>query len=320
MKQFLSVFSALALSLSFVFADQARTKDVCIWELDGAQGSKVYIAGSVHMLTEDEYPLPRIYEEIYQKADNVVFEVPMDEMLNMKTITKLMKSAMYPRGKSLKSELSKETYKALMDALGKAPGMKAIQFMANKVRPGFLIMILAQAKMLEAGADPSHGLDMHFFQRAKRDGKPVSGLETVEFQIQLFSKLTSDEEEALVKAALDSMGTMAEDFSKMVDTWKEGNAKAIAKMMNEELEQTPGMREALLVDRNKAWIPQIEKMLQSGKNTLVIVGAGHLAGADSVIDLLSKRDIASTQLKRVPLWNQKAAKKQPAKPERSPVF
>jgi uncharacterized protein len=50
----------------------------------------------------------------------------------------------------------------------------------------------------------------------------------------------------------------------------------------------PDLRDRLLIDRNKRWVPKIEALADGPDTAMVIVGAGHLVGPDSVVDLLQK--------------------------------
>ena len=61
----------------------------------------------------------------------------------------------------------------------------------------------------------------------------------------------------------------------------------------------PGDREfydALFLNRNTNWVPQIEAMLDEPGNVLIAVGAGHLAGPDSVITMLESKGHTLTRV------------------------
>jgi uncharacterized protein YbaP (TraB family) len=65
--------------------------------------------------------------------------------------------------------------------------------------------------------------------------------------------------------------------------------------MNRSFNDHPAIRDRLLIQRNKNWTSQIEALMKENKNVLVIVGAGHLVGPDSVVDLLKKKGLSVKQ-------------------------
>jgi uncharacterized protein YbaP (TraB family) len=57
-------------------------------------------------------------------------------------------------------------------------------------------------------------------------------------------------------------------------------------IINEELVEAPALAEKLLYKRNANWVSDIQRILKEPGNFLIAVGSGHLAGEQSVIDLL----------------------------------
>lgn len=295
----MSLFQTLWLAPLPAQEKASKEKPVCIWRVNGEQTDH-FLMGSIHLLTEKEYPLPAIYDEVYQQADKLVFEVPIDELTNFAGIARLMQAAMYEEGKTLKSELTEGTYKRLVKLLNSSNDFTPLLIVADRLRPGFLVMGITEVLMKKAGASPEHGLDMVLHKKAVEDEKPTSGLETVDFQVSLFSDLTKEQEEALVVAVLDDLEGIADVFTETVKLWKKGDADRLAEFMNREMAELPVLEETLLYQRNRNWIPQLEELFAGDETTLVIVGAGHLAGQESVIDLLEKEGYAIEQLTRNP--------------------
>ncbi|MBU6180151.1 MAG: TraB/GumN family protein, partial [Verrucomicrobia bacterium] len=59
---------------------------------------------------------------------------------------------------------------------------------------------------------------------------------------------------------------------------------------------TPELREVLLTERNRNWIPEIEKALATDRDVMFLVGAAHLVGEDGVVDLLRDKGLTVTQV------------------------
>ena len=89
----------------------------------------------------------------------------------------------------------------------------------------------------------------------------------------------------LLEGALEE-GDANTEFGGMVAAWTRGDVKEIAVTFNRDLSATPEVRDLLLRQRNANWAKWIEQRLAQPGAVLVAVGAGHLAGKGSVIDLL----------------------------------
>jgi uncharacterized protein YbaP (TraB family) len=82
----------------------------------------------------------------------------------------------------------------------------------------------------------------------------------------------------------------------MVTAWRAGELETLSAELLDEFDEFPGLYETLVTKRNTAWVPQLERMLTDGRRYLVVVGALHLVGPDSVIELLEKRGHAIERL------------------------
>ena len=119
---------------------------------------------------------------------------------------------------------------------------------------------------------------MQYFQHSEKDGKPSEGLETIEFQMSRFDELTSKESEALIGDTLDNLKELPEMIDQLIKAWHEGDIGALDKLMNEQMTSDDRLRELLLIERNRNWVPEVEKALEGSDNVMFIVGAAHLIG------------------------------------------
>ena len=156
-------------------------------------------------------------------------------------------------------------------------------------------MTLTLLELQKLGVDPQYGLDKHFFGRARREGKQIVPLETVDFQIGLATDFSKEEGELFMKITLDDIDKATKEATKMLKAWQTGDADTLEKLLNEASHQAPAVFKRLLTDRNQRWVPRIEEWLRGDKNVLVVVGAGHLVGADGVVELLRKKGLKVTQ-------------------------
>ncbi len=146
------------------------------------------------------------------------------------------------------------------------------------------------------GIEPNHGVDKHYFERARKDGKEIVGLETLDFQIGLVTEFSKEEGELLMKITLRDIETTQKSFGDMLKAWRTGDTDALEKLMNEALREAPVIAKRLLTDRNRNWLPKIRELLRDDKNAVVIVGAGHLVGREGVVELLQREGLKVTQL------------------------
>jgi len=154
-------------------------------------------------------------------------------------------------------------------------------------------MLLA-ADLAQMGLDPEQGVDQHYFRRARDSGKEIVPLETVDYQIDLFTGLSKEEGELVVKSMLKDMANTRKMLGEIVRAWQTGDAAGIDNFLNEATSEAPAIMKRMVTDRNRNWVPKIEGLLRGGKNAIVIVGAAHLVGKEGVVELLRQRGLKVT--------------------------
>ena len=278
-----SILSLIALLLAgpAVAQDTTDVRRPPLFVLDDG-GTKVYLLGSVHVLPDGALPLPAHVEAAYAEASVLAFELDLD--LAQAGAMGMMAAAMdeVTIADALTPEQS-DSLNAALALVGMPPGA------LDTLEPWFAGMMYGVMVLQQSGLPIQEGgVDAHFFGRAKADGKERIAFETVELQTAAFDDLTT---ETQVRYLLSSIGSspdsLAAQFADLVDAWGSGDDDRLADMMSDELGQ-PEVFESLLMVRNRAWIPQIESLLAGDQTALVVVGAGHLVGEGSVVDLLRR--------------------------------
>jgi uncharacterized protein len=291
-----TLFTALALLLlhSPANAQQAlktQTKH-SLWKVQGASNS-VYLFGSIHFLKKEFYPLPKPIEDAYQQSGITVFEVDFEEMKSPEAALKMLKEGKYPEGKTIKDDLPKETYDKLHAYIAETMGNGSA---LDSLKPWMIAVTLLGIELQKLGFDPEQGVDHYFAEKARKDKKQVVALETVDLQLELFTGLSKDEQDAMLKETLREIGDFKKIFDDVIQAWKTGDTKALDKFIVESMRAHPKIHKKLLIDRNKQWADKLEKLLAGSKDVFVVVGAAHLVGNDSVVDLLSKKRFKVQQL------------------------
>jgi uncharacterized protein YbaP (TraB family) len=263
-----------------------------LWKVEGAS-NEVYILGSVHLLKKEHYPLATPIESAFTNSRIAVFEADMGEMQNPEVQMRMMSKSMLPAGETLKGQLSADVYEAFAKRL-EQNGLPAEVF--DRFKPSMAAMMLSVMELLKTCADPEYGVDKHFHGRAMKEGKEIVPLETVDFQISMFTDMCKAEGELLLKTTLKDIDKTQRFYGEIITAWQTGDAAAVEKLLNEAIIESPEIYKRMLTDRNRQWLPKIEQFLRSNRNTIVIVGAGHLVGKDSVLALLEAKGFKVTQL------------------------
>lgn len=263
-----------------------------LWKATSDQGT-FYLLGSVHLLRESDYPLDPAIERAYVQCDALVMEVDMAAMASLEAQQQIIEKAMLSDGKTLADELDTETHAMLSKAL-KAAGISPDTYAPFK--PWFVAAALEIKYMQKLGFDPKLGLEHYFHAKAIEDKKEQVGLESVDFQINLFDSLSKDNANHYIQHALAELGQMESMTDKMMSAWKEGDAAALDKLIRETFADYPGMYERFVSDRNKAWRKKLLDMTEKDKTYLVVVGAAHLVGEDGLIELIKADGLRIEQL------------------------
>lgn len=165
-----------------------------LWKATRGQGT-VYLVGSVHLLTKDYYPLSPELEAAFNDSDLLVEEVDIAEMVATENQLTLLMRGMLPPSQSLETVVSPATF-ALVGRRLTDLGMPVEPI--KRFKPWMLALTLLSLEWQKAGFDPNLGLDKHFYDRARAEGKTVQGLETLEFQISRFDEMTAAEQDRLL--------------------------------------------------------------------------------------------------------------------------
>lgn len=264
-------------------------REGCVWEITGKKGNTVYLAGSVHLLREQDYPVSPVYDEAYANSHEIVMEIDMGEVMNPEGMMKMQALGMYGADDSLDQHLSAGTLDRLRKYLDTHDMGKMLALALPRLKPGMIFMTISSLEAMRLKAKPELGLEMTYYAKAQEDAKPIRGLETIEFQMTRFDELGDTEIEELITKTLDEVHEMPDMIDKLIAAWHVGDEAKLDKLMNEQMEEEGKIRELLLTERNANWIPDIEKSLSGKKNVMFIVGAAHLIGKDSVIDLLREK-------------------------------
>ena len=256
----------------------------------------LYLCGTIHLLREKDYPLPHVYERAYADSQRLVFELPPQQGREAELSTKMQAAGDFPDGEALSDEIKEEAWVAL-NGWAKDRGLNVGTF--NTMRPWFVALIISATEYAALGADPERGVDRVYEKRALKDGKPGEGLETVDFQIGLFTALGEVQQQELLEQTLAEVKQLSQQFEEMIACWRGGDVEALHHMLFREAERYPDLLDRFLTQRNARWIAQLERYLAGKEHVMVLVGGGHLGGKGGVINLLKGKGYTVRKLSDV---------------------
>jgi uncharacterized protein len=263
-----------------------------LWKIQ-AKNNTVYILGSIHYLKDRNYPLDPAIEDAFKDAKKLVFEVNLESMEKEAGQQLMLIKGLYADGSTLKDHISEKTYASAEKEL-KELGVDIAAF--NQFKPWLTAITLTALKLQKLGFDPKQGIDQYFYRKAKKENKEIGGLETLEFQLDLFDGMPERTQEMMLAQTLKDISTMEKEVEAIIKAWASGDVKAIESALLKSMKEYPEIYERLVSDRNRGWIPKIESYLSQSENYLIVVGAGHLAGKDSVIEMLKAKGYSVEQL------------------------
>jgi uncharacterized protein YbaP (TraB family) len=265
-------------------ADLIPQEKSLIWEIKGKglnQASFLY--GTIHMIGKKDFFLTDGTKKSFDRAKQVAFEIDMEEMGDIMSLIPLLMQSFMKNDTTLQDLFSKEDY-ALVKAHFDKVGLPMM--MLNRIKPMFL-SALDPTAMTGGGGEKEDivSYEMEFLEMAQNQKKAVEGLETAAFQMSMFDSIPYRAQAQMLLESIKS-GSDASDsqFDQLVELYKNQDIQAMQDLMGED-DTTNNYNDLLLVNRNRKWIPVMEKMMQD-KATFFAVGAGHLGGGQGVIALL----------------------------------
>ena len=264
-----------------------------LWKVTTPAGRSLYLAGSLHLLSSEYYPLAPAFDERFAEADLLVEELDMAEMAAPASQMLMLQRGMMPAGQTLESVLAPDTLEAVKS---KAAELGLPFAPLQLFKPWALALTLQGMEWQKAGYDANLGLDKHFYDLAKAKNLGVQGLETLDFQIAQFDGLSMPLQDRMLAESLKEMATASAQVGEMARAWKAGDAVAIEKIVLADLKSEPQMYDRLLVARNRTWLPKLDALLTRPKPAFVVVGAAHLVGPDGLLAAFKAKGYTVTQI------------------------
>lgn len=261
-----------------------------LWKV-ADEDTTVYLFGTVHALPKDVDWYTGAIAEALASSQELVTEIPSSASSDPALQQMVMAKAVLPAGQSLRgllNEPDRTSYEMALTQLGMPPAS------FDRFEPWFAGMTMAILPLMRAGYEAESGVE----KKLEALAPPTAArgaLETLEWQIDMFDGLPLESQIAFLMVSADNLDDIRPTMDAMVAEWLEGDADALAVLMNQGLTD-PQLASALLYDRNANWAEWINTRLDDPGTVFLAVGAGHLAGEQSVQDFLEARGLAVTRV------------------------
>ena len=252
-----------------------------VWAVRGEHNT-VYLGGSVHALKAQDAKLPAAFDHAYADAQALVMELDPEA----DTVSWILEHGKLEQGRTLKDAIDAERYARVQ---AEATRLGLPMELLDEVKPWVAGIQLSQMQQIQLGSDSQYGVEGQLQRRARADGKPIQGIATLPEQMGALDGLSDEEQANFLDAMVTQMQVLEAETASMLSAWRVGDTRKLAEQAENIYKASPVLHQALLVERNRRWLPRVEKLLREKDNYFVVVGAAHLVGNVGLLEML-KRD------------------------------
>ena len=276
--------AAVALAACTASNAQEAAPRPALWKV-ADEDTTIYLFGTMHLLPKGlDWRTPAI-EQAIGASDTLVMEILNPEDPNV-IAPQMMSLAVSPDLPPVVDRVPADKRAALEQAIA-ASGIPGP--VLDRLETWAVALAIITGSFQKLGLDPKLGAEESLLATYKGAGKKLEALETVDQQLGLFDTLPEDAQRLLLQSAVEDSTRADAEFKAMVDAWARGDVEAIARVFDDETSLSPQLRDVLMRKRNANWTEWLDKRMDQPGTVMVAVGAGHLAGQDSVQKMLEAR-------------------------------
>jgi hypothetical protein len=266
-------------------AKAPRSAHPALWEVSDPD-TTIYLFGTIHLLPDNFEWRTAKFDHAVEDSQQLIVETIVDQK-NPSTVISAMASLAFntPNLPPLIDRVSADK-RAALEAAVKKSGFPPQAF--DRMETWAVAFILLGNQYRDMNLKGDEGVEAVLRNTFTSEGKPIGELETNLEQFGFFDKLPEKAQRLLLEGALDDSKAANAEFSGMLKAWSDGNVSAIARTFDRDLAASPDLAQALLHRRNANWSKWIEQRMAKPGAIMIAVGAGHLAGNDSVIAQLQR--------------------------------
>jgi hypothetical protein len=271
----------------------SQLANTLLWEISGKDlKSPSYLFGTMHLVCADDAKLSDSLRFAIQQAQQVYFEINMDNMMEMMGALQYINMNNHTK---LSDLYSPSEYERVKNYFSNNKTLLPFTMMEH-MKPNFISAIISESKFPCKAMD---GMEQVIMQEAKKDKKLINGLETAKFQAGIFDSIPYQRQAKDLLKMIDSSGASDDDGNtKLIDVYRAQDLNKMQEMTAAE-DDMADFLDLLLYNRNANWVKKMPQIMQE-KQTIFAVGAGHLGGQKGVITLLIKAGYQLRPMKHRP--------------------
>ncbi|ODP36881.1 TraB/GumN family protein [Sphingomonas turrisvirgatae] len=265
--------AALCLGGCSMFAEDA---DPALWVVED-EDTTIYLFGTVHVLQPRTQWFDDGVREAFDASDELVTEIAKPDPAAIAALAARLGARGGP------------PFPAKVDAAAQKLGMARGEI--DRLEPWLAALTLSQLAVAKAGYAADAGVEATLHDAAADAGKRVYALETAESQLMLFDTLSGAAQSAMLDATVKDLPEAGKRTARFVHAWGAGDAETVGAEMNRAMEASPEIAQALVTRRNAHWADWVVRRMQQPGTVFMAVGAGHLAGKNSVQAMLAEKGL-----------------------------
>ncbi len=259
-----------------------------LWKVADAD-TTIYLFGTIHALPKNLAWLDGPVAIALDGSDQLVTEIADSSAADQQQAIVKLGLLQGETLRSLMKDEDRTAYEALLARLKLPPEA------FDKAEPWLAGLTIGMMPYAMSGYGKDDGAEAVLRKAAAAKGKSQGALETLDFQLGLFDGLPREAQLTFLAQAVRDFDKSFKLIGTMTDQWGAGDSDALARLLNDEMDD-PELSETLLFQRNRNWTAWIAKRLDQPGQVFIAVGAGHLAGANSVLDLLKRQGLESVRV------------------------
>ena len=247
-----------------------------LWKLSKGNDKPSYLFGTIHIVPEKQFVVWPAVDSAFRACSKLVMEMDLD--LSASEMIQAAKQMSLPEGKTLDAYIPKENFERIRAYCIDSLGWKKRKFSRySRMKPFYFSSIVLTAQLGDV-----KGYENYFSSRAKKMKMPVLGLETMQEQMKALDAISIEEQ---ARALDESVVSGRLEYFNMLQLYLKRDLENLGTLMAESEEMSDQFSDALLIKRNKNWVPVLQKWMAESP-VFVAVGAGHLPGDNGLINLL----------------------------------
>jgi uncharacterized protein len=272
-----------------------ETPQPAVWAVCDSN-SIMYLYGSMHLRRRGAAWGGPTAEAALAHAAEVWTEIDLDKSESEELRPLLQQLGFNPSGGLLAGV--PPDYRVKLEAAATRVGASLQAF--DNLRPWLISLTISMGEIVRTGYEPAAGVDRAIHARSVEAGKRLRWLETPEQQLRFLADLPDPVQMEMLYETLDQTENAVAQLARMERAWEIGDTDALADLIMGDKERFPELYFALFTRRNEAWAETLAAEMDGAGEDFVVVGAGHLIGQDSLIQMLRDRGFKVVRLTKAP--------------------